>query len=69
MKIEINYNGSIAVCTVDGKAIGRLSNLEIAQLFSAFKCVERTACFALENKLKPTRRSIVRSIIANKTKL
>lgn len=68
MKIEINYNGSIAVCTVDGKAIGRLSNLEIAQLFSAFKCVERDAHSILEGKYKITG-TIVKNSTTNKTKI
>lgn len=41
MKIEIDYNGSYAVCKVDGKHIAMCDALTMAHALSAFRCVER----------------------------
>lgn len=41
MKIEIDYNGSYAVCKVDGKHIAQCDALAIAHALSAFRCIER----------------------------
>lgn len=41
MKIEIDYNGSYAVCKVDGKHIIQCDPLTRGQALSAFRCVER----------------------------
>ena len=41
MKIEIDYNGSYAVCKVDGKHIMQCDALTMAMALSSFRCVER----------------------------
>lgn len=41
MKIEIDYNGSYAVCKVDGKHILQCDSLTMAMALSSFRCVER----------------------------
>lgn len=41
MKIEIDYNGSYAVCKVDGKHIMQCDALTMAITLSSFRCVER----------------------------
>lgn len=41
MKIEIDYNGSYAVCKVDGKQIMQCDALTMAMALSSFRCVEQ----------------------------
>lgn len=41
MKIEIEYNGSYAVCKVDGKYFQQCDSLTKAQTLSAFSCIEQ----------------------------
>lgn len=41
MKIEIDYNGSYAVCKVDGKHIAQCDPLTRGQALSAFSCIEQ----------------------------
>ena len=41
MVIEIEYNGSYAVCKVDGKYFQQCDNLTKAMVFSAFSCIEQ----------------------------
>lgn len=41
MKIEIEYNGSYAVCKVDGKYFQQCDCLTMAMTLSAFRCIER----------------------------
>lgn len=38
MKIEIEYNGSYAVCKVDGKHIMQCDALTMAMALSSFRC-------------------------------
>ena len=40
MKIEIEYNGSLAKCIVDGKPYWRCDKLTRAQTLSAFRTIE-----------------------------
>lgn len=51
MKIEIDYNGAIAVCKVDGKYIGDCDSLTRARTFSAFRTIEQH--IRREEKQKP----------------
>lgn len=41
MKIEIEYNGSYAVCKVDGKHIMQCDSLTRGIALSAFSCIEQ----------------------------
>lgn len=40
MNIIINYDGSTAVCKINGKPINKASVLEITQTLSAFRTIE-----------------------------
>ena len=41
MRIEIDYNGSYAVCKVDGKHIMQCDALTRGMALSAFSCIEQ----------------------------
>lgn len=41
-KIEIEYNGSIAICKVDGKYIHQCNMETKIKLLSAFRCIEQS---------------------------
>lgn len=41
MKIEIDYNGSYAICRVNGKYIHECDPLTRGQALSAFSCIEQ----------------------------
>lgn len=41
MKIEIEYNGTYAICKVDGKYFQQCDSLTKAKALSAFRCVEQ----------------------------
>lgn len=41
MRIEIEYNGSYAVCKVDGKYVQQCDSLTKAMVLSAFSCIEQ----------------------------
>lgn len=41
-KIEIEYNGSIAICKVDGKYIHQCDMETKIKLLSAFRCIEQS---------------------------
>ena len=40
MKIEIEYNGTYAICKVDGKYIHECDSLTKAQAFNAFETIK-----------------------------
>ena len=40
MNIISNYDGSTAVCKINGKPINKATMLEITQTFSAFRTIE-----------------------------
>ena len=41
-KIEIEYNGALAVCKVDGKYISQCNKETIIKVLSAFHCIEQS---------------------------
>ena len=40
-KIEIEYNGSFAICKVDGKYLHQCDKETKIKLLSAFRCIEQ----------------------------
>lgn len=41
MSIEIEYNGALAVCKVNGKYISQCDKETIIRALSAFRCIEQ----------------------------
>ena len=39
-KIEIEYNGALATCKVDGKYLYQCDKSTIVRVLSAFRCIE-----------------------------
>ena len=42
IKIEIEYNGALAVCKVNGKYISQCDKEIIIKTLSAFRCIEQS---------------------------
>lgn len=42
MNITIDYDGSTAMCKINGKPVNKASVLEVTQMFSAFRTIENT---------------------------
>lgn len=42
-KIEIEYNGALAICKVDGKYLHQCDKETIIKVLSAFRCIEQSA--------------------------
>lgn len=41
MKIDIDYNGALAVCKVNNKYFQECDNLTKTRVFSAFRCIKQ----------------------------
>lgn len=41
-KIEIEYNGALAICKVDGKFLHQCNKETIIKVLSAFRCIEQS---------------------------
>lgn len=41
-KIEIEYNGALAICKFDGKYISQCNKETIIKVLSAFRCIEQS---------------------------
>ena len=43
MRIEIEYNGALAICKVNGKYLYQCNKETIIGVLSAFRCIEQSA--------------------------
>lgn len=43
VKIEIEYNGALAICKVNGKYLYQCNKEAIIRALSAFRCIEQSA--------------------------